>query len=104
TFAEKPIELAHRHLVPLFAEHNVKVVFSGHDHLYERSQKDGVYYICQGMGGAPSYEAESENPYSQKIVTGTLGYTVVRVTENAMEINTRSAEGELVDQVTLPLD
>ena len=103
-YAERPIELAHRHLVPLFEKNNVRVVFSGHDHLYERSKKGGVYYICQGMGGAPLYGTPSENPYSQKVITGKLGYSIVRVRDNAMKILTRTAGGDVVDRVTVPLD
>ena len=43
-------------LVPLFEQYGVDVVFNGHDHHYERSYKDGVYYIVTGGGGVVGFE------------------------------------------------
>jgi acid phosphatase type 7 len=37
----------------LFQQHNVKIVFYGHEHNYERFYIGGIYYICTGGGGAP---------------------------------------------------
>ncbi|MFN7988931.1 MAG: metallophosphoesterase [Thermoanaerobaculia bacterium] len=38
-------------LVPLFERYGVDVVFSGHDHAYERSQVSGIRYVMTGGGG-----------------------------------------------------
>jgi hypothetical protein len=40
-------------LEPLFVKHGVSVVFSGHDHIYERikPQKGGIVYWVSGAGG-----------------------------------------------------
>lgn len=44
------------HLVPLFVANGVDVVFSGHDHNYQRiGPIDGVLYIVTGGGGSPLY-------------------------------------------------
>lgn len=68
-------------LVPLFERYGVRFVFSGHDHIYERSypiyqnavnETNGVIYIVAGAGGAPLYNitpgnwwtAEAESAYS----------------------------------------
>jgi predicted phosphodiesterase len=40
-------------IVPLFESHNVDVVFTGHDHNYERSEVNGITYVVTGGGGAP---------------------------------------------------
>jgi len=55
------------YLVPLFEANGVDMVFSGHNHHYERSIKDGIYYIVSGGGGAYLYGFPnlSLNPYSQ---------------------------------------
>jgi len=37
----------------LFEDYGVDIVFNGHDHDYERSLVNGVYYIVTGGGGAP---------------------------------------------------
>jgi len=36
----------------LFVKHNVKLVFAGHEHLYNRSEKDGITYVIAGGGGS----------------------------------------------------
>jgi hypothetical protein len=38
-------------LAPLFKQHGVRAVFSGHDDLYEHSIADGVHYFVVGNGG-----------------------------------------------------
>jgi predicted phosphodiesterase len=38
-------------LVPLFERHGVDLVFSGHDHVYERGTVHGVRYVMTGGGG-----------------------------------------------------
>ena len=39
-------------LEPLFVKHNVSVVFTGHDHVYERSKpQQGIIYFVVGAGG-----------------------------------------------------
>jgi hypothetical protein len=38
---------------PLFMKHGVSVVFSGHDHFYERIKpQHGIYYFVSGAGGS----------------------------------------------------
>ncbi|HEX6810279.1 MAG TPA: metallophosphoesterase [Planctomycetota bacterium] len=59
------------HLCPIFEEFEVDAVFTGHDHIYERSMviKDyypnnrGVVYFVAGTGGAGLYGIDPE-PYS----------------------------------------
>ena len=45
------------YLVPLFERYGVDIVFSGHDHVYERSTVNGVKYVVTGGGGAPLHPA-----------------------------------------------
>jgi len=52
-------------IVPLMEEAGVQAVFSGHDHCYERSLHNDTYYIVTGGGGAPLYDKEKDNKYSQ---------------------------------------
>ena len=49
---------------PIFLEHNVSVVFNGHNHCYEHFVVDDLHYIVTGGGGAPLYDADAH------IVTG----------------------------------
>jgi len=52
-------------VVPMFEKWGVSVVFSGHDHTYERSVVNGIYYVVTGGGGAPLYDQARESPWSQ---------------------------------------
>jgi 3',5'-cyclic AMP phosphodiesterase CpdA len=39
-------------LEPLFVQYGVRVVFSGHDHIYERTKpQQGIYYFVEGSAG-----------------------------------------------------
>ena len=40
----------------LFLSSGVSAVFTGHDHLYCKYQKDGLYYVITGGGGSPLYK------------------------------------------------
>jgi len=40
---------------PLFEQYRVTAVFSGHDHVYERAEANGLRYFVSGGGGAPTY-------------------------------------------------
>jgi hypothetical protein len=39
-------------LEPIFVKYGVNVVYSGHDHIYERvTPQKGIYYFVSGAGG-----------------------------------------------------
>ncbi len=40
---------------PVLSAHGVTLLFSGHDHLYQRGEVSGLRYIVSGGGGAPLY-------------------------------------------------
>ncbi len=46
---------AAEHVVPLLRQYGVSVLFSGHDHLYQRGKVKGLAYMVSGGGGAPLY-------------------------------------------------
>lgn len=52
-------------LCPLFERYGVSIVFSGHDHNYQRLLYRNVFYIVTGGGGAPLYDQVTTSPYSQ---------------------------------------
>lgn len=47
--------LARARYVPILARHAVDLVLSGHDHLYQRGEVDGLRYVVTGGGGASLY-------------------------------------------------
>src|SRR5262249_61791186 len=61
---------------PIFERYGVDAVFSGHDHVYERSEKNGIRYFVSGGGGAPLYprdpRAHSEDVAASRFFERTL--------------------------------
>jgi hypothetical protein len=65
---------------PLFINHSVTAVFSGHVHTYERLRADGITYVVAGLGGGPPYTlSETKLPESRSSLENTLGYARVTV-------------------------
>jgi len=47
---------------------SVIAVISGHEHSYERSAYQGIYYLVSGGGGSPFREKRNPNPHSKVFV------------------------------------
>ena len=45
----------------LFKNSGVDIVLSGHNHNYQREEKDGITYIISGLGGRSQYKMMDEN-------------------------------------------
>ncbi len=103
---ESKMKAVAEHLVPLFEKYDVAAVFAGHDHNYERSLKDGVYYITAGGGGAPLYskrlteEGEEPNPYSQ-LFERIHHFVTVDVDENRLFLRVVDTEGNVFDKLEI---
>lgn len=66
----------------LLVKHKVSAVFHGHDHLYVRSERDGVVYQCVPQPGnvAGGTRSAAEYGYKSGTIFGSPGYLRVRVT------------------------
>ena len=99
--ARKPGNLAVReHVVPLFEEYGVDLVLLGHDHLYGRSVPvNGVVYVITGGGGASTYPAEPDE--INEICVQVHHYCILRVSDEALQLEAITIDGELLDTFTL---
>jgi hypothetical protein len=93
-------------LHPRFKQAGVKLVFNGHDHTYERSLYDGIYYIVAGGGGAPQaggMDAGRSNPqpYSQ-VFTFEFSLVVMDVDGDRLVLCAYNMDGDLIDRLELP--
>jgi hypothetical protein len=86
-------------LEPLFIKYGVSVVFTGHDHLYERTRpQNGVQYFVTGSGGQlRSGNAERGQPFSARVVDNTHVFLAAEIYQNEMVFNAISRTGEIVD-------
>lgn len=89
-----------RILCPLFKKAAVAIVFAGHNHLYERTQKiEGVTYIVTGGGGAPLYDAEKVDWIAAS--ESSHHFCKVRISRNLCEVEMIRAEGTIADKFTM---
>jgi len=88
---------------PLFSAYGVDTVFSGHDHLYERLEHDGVRYVVSGGGGGPLYPRQ-EDPHWEdaraSVYTESVHHFVrVQVAGERVEMAAVRADGSLIETV-----
>ena len=75
------------------------VVFSGHEHFYERIKpQKGIVYITQG-GGAKlrSGNIRDNSPLTAKGFDTDRSFTLIEIVEDQMYFETISRAGQLVD-------
>lgn len=97
-----PGEVQQREWVPLFAQHRVSLVLQGHNHAYERIERDGVTYITTGGGGAPVYPCV--RPFTEGLrqcrpVHHFLELTVAR---QRVVVRAIAATGKRLESVVVP--
>ena len=74
----------------LFTKYKVAVVFSGHDHLYHRTYREGVHYVISSGAGATIYSLKREND----AIAGDVYYG--RVKDDNTKFKFHSSKGEEV--------
>jgi predicted phosphodiesterase len=91
-------------LVPLFQEYGVDMVLGGHNHSYERSEKDGIAYIVTGGGGAPPDDFADDplslNPYSL-VRIGIYHYCTLDIAPDAIHFTAWDTDGTALDTLTI---
>ncbi|MEA3307196.1 MAG: hypothetical protein U9Q34_05385, partial [Elusimicrobiota bacterium] len=83
-------------LAPLFEKYGVDIVFSGHDHSYERLYKNGIYYVIAGGGGAPLYDMTKKHENSQ-IYIKSYHYLTLSVKKNKLFFEVFNGEDKRID-------
>lgn len=85
-----------------FAAWGADLVLSGHDHVYERTLRDGLVYVTEGRGGASSYALRDRLPLSQAATDQTYGMTELAFQEDgALLLTAWTTDGVIADRVRL---
>ncbi len=85
-----------------FAEWGADAVLSGHDHLYERLEVDGLVYFTNGLGGHASvYDFVDILPQSQFRYNDSHGAMRVQATSNWILFEFVNENGDVVDSYQL---
>jgi len=84
-------------VVESFERHGVALVFSGHDHHYERGEAEGLRYIVTGGGGAPLYTVNHRLPHELSFVPR-HHFVVVDADQDGMRITTIGSDGTRIER------
>jgi predicted phosphodiesterase len=85
---------------PIFEEYGVDIVFSGHDHSYERTKKiNGVIYIVSAGGGAPLYNVGKKEwtAHSEK----THHFCLVKIKQKELVLKSIKPDGTVFDSLMI---
>jgi hypothetical protein len=86
-------------LEPLFVEHQVKVVFTGHDHFYERTKlQKGIAYFVVGSGGKlRGGNIDRTTGLTASGFDTDVAFMAAEIFENELTFNVVSRTGRIVD-------
>jgi predicted phosphodiesterase len=84
---------------------DVFLVLSGHEHVYQRFERDGVAYVVTGGGGASTYELSACPANHPEPLAGesTHHFLALHGTKEAIELSAIDVNGEPLDQVEILL-
>lgn len=94
-----PIE---RSWAPIFAEYNVPLVLSGHDHNYQRLVVDGTTYVISGGGSGVVYTQHDPHP-GEVLFSARSHYLIATINSDGIELRAISSEGEIIDEVLIEI-
>jgi predicted phosphodiesterase len=86
-------------LEPLFLKYNVSVVFTGHDHFYERTkpQKGIVYFVCGSGGQLRKGNIDKSTGLTAAGNDQDQAFLIVEINADQMWFNAVSRQGKVFD-------
>lgn len=91
---------AQRRWVPLFEQHGVDLVLSGHNHGYEHSAVKEVDYVVSGGGGAQLYPCVDDRPWLLVCLSANH-FLVVEIEGSAVSVKAIGTSGEEIDSFVI---
>jgi 3',5'-cyclic AMP phosphodiesterase CpdA len=90
-------------LEPIFKQYGVRVVFSGHEHTYERvKSQEGIYYFVLGNSGQLRVHNLRKSPKTEKGFDTDRGFGMVEVAGGEFYFQIVSRTGETIDAGMYP--
>ena len=89
---------------PLFLKHNVSVVFTGHDHIYERMKpQQGIVYFVAGSGGKLRSGGVDRDSGITAVANATdRAFLLCEISGDELFFNTVSRTGRIIDSGVIP--
>lgn len=93
-------------LAPIFEKYGVNVVFSGHDHVYERIKpQNGTYYFVEGSAGQLRYHnLRRPSPEMAAGFDTDRTFMIVQIAGSDLFLQTVSRTGKIVDHAEIILN
>ncbi|MBE0541197.1 MAG: metallophosphoesterase [Verrucomicrobia bacterium] len=89
-------------LLPVLSQYGVQVVFSGHDHCYERlAPTNGVHCFVTGGGGYTLYGLSQRDALSQRFEVR-FHHVLASITGDSMQIQAVDRYGVIFDEAVIP--
>ena len=87
---------------PIFVKHGVNVVFSGHEHFYERLKpQKGIHYFISGAGGKLRAGGVGVSQVSAKSFDRDMHFMLIEIVDDKMHFQVVSRTGKTIDSGTL---
>ena len=90
-------------LVPMLEKYQVRMVLSGHLHMYERSYKNGVTYLTAGPSGGINNVVSYRNPYSVFYRQFITTFSVLKLQGNFIEVITYGGDKKVIERFNIKL-
>jgi len=85
-------------LEPLLVRHSVEVVFSGHEHIYERTMpQKGITYFVEGSSGQLRKGGVTPSPLTAVSFADDRTFMLIEITGDQLFFQTISRTGRIVD-------
>ncbi|MCC7491718.1 MAG: metallophosphoesterase [Fimbriimonadaceae bacterium] len=91
-----------RRLWPILLKYRPSAVFTGHDHGYYRTIRDGLPCVVTAGGGAPLYDQDPSQAKPGDVFKKTLHFTMVQVEGDRATVRAIDETGQQVDQFEVP--
>jgi 3',5'-cyclic AMP phosphodiesterase CpdA len=89
-------------LEPIFLKHGVNVVFSGHDHVYERLKpQKGIFYFVSGSAGQLRKGNMRPTDQTAAYFDQDQSFMLVEIADRELHFQTISRTGKVVDSGVL---
>ena len=88
-------------LLPLFQKYGVSVVFSGHEHSYQRFAYQGIYFIVTGGGGGRLRDQARASPYLQKFKKA-YHFCLLAPGNDFLRIRVIDVDANIIDDFKVP--
>jgi predicted phosphodiesterase len=84
---------------PIFMKHGVDVVFTGHEHFYERIKpQKGIYYFISGSGGKlRKGDVKDGSALTDKAYDHDMSFMLVEINDKQLHFQVISRTGAIVD-------